>query len=326
MVEAVDLIAINQSTEEKGLKLATVTELFETGTVKIQFYGEESPSEKEYSYLASYTPTVDDTVLMIPMAETYIVLGKILYGMVIPDIGYVTLDQLEEMLGDYALSSELEDYITTEVLTSTLGPYAKTSDISSTYVSNSALTTRLAGYSLTSHFHAEIHNSSQTQYGVDVAKFLNGTPCFSPTNNGVMANGSPSNKWDVVYASTGTINTSDRNMKDKIRKLTRAEKRAAKKIKKLLRTFRFKDAVRVKGEDARIHMGLIAQDVIAAFESVGLDPYQYALVCKNTWYEKNGSQFKKDGEQYTKEDEGVVEITQLGLRYEELLCFVMAAI
>jgi hypothetical protein len=324
MVEAVDLIAINQSTDEKGLKLATVTELFETGTVKIQFYGEETPSEKEYSYLASYTPAVDDTVLMIPMAETYIVLGRILYGMVIPDIGYVTLDQLEGILGDYALNSELEDYVTEDFLTSTLGPYAKTSDISSNYVSNSALNTRLTNYSQTSHFHTEIHNSSQTQYGVDVSKLFNGTPCFSPSNNGAMANGNPSYKWDVVYASTGTINTSDRNMKEQIRKLSRAEKRAAKKIKKLFRTFKFKDAVRSKGESARIHMGLIAQDVISAFESVGLNPYQYSIICKDTWYEKDRNQYTEDGKQYMKDDAGVVEITQLGLRYEELLCFVMA--
>jgi hypothetical protein len=110
MVDATDLIAINQETDEKGLKLATVKELFGSGTVKIQFYGEDTPSEKEYSYLASYTPAVNDTVLLIPMAETYIVLGKILYSEVEPPADYITPEQLNTALTEYVKSNALSDY------------------------------------------------------------------------------------------------------------------------------------------------------------------------------------------------------------------------
>jgi hypothetical protein len=307
MVDTTDLIALNQNPEEKGLKLAKVTELFETGTVKIQFYGEDTPSEKEYSYLASYTPATGDTVLMIPMAETYIVLGKILYSVVIPEIGYVTTEQLNSALSAYAKSSELTIYVKSADLSTTLNSYAKTSDLNNyatkTYVSNS-----LSGYAPTSHYHTEIHNSNYTQYAVDVAKSLNGLPYFSPSNNGVMACGGPNYKWDVVYALSGTINTSDESQKEQIRDISESERNVALKIKKLFRLFKFKDAVLKKGDNARIHTGVIAQDVKAAFESEGLNPYEYAMFCSDTWEE--------DG----------TEVTQLGLRYEELLCFVISAI
>ena len=46
--------------EEECFRLATVTSLFSSGCAKVTFYGEESESEKEYSYLASYQPAIGD--------------------------------------------------------------------------------------------------------------------------------------------------------------------------------------------------------------------------------------------------------------------------
>ncbi len=307
MVDATDLIALNQSPDEKGLKLAKVTELFQSGTVKIQFYGEDTPSEKEYSYLASYTPSIGDTVLLIPMAETYIVLGKILYSVVIPEIGYVTTEQLTQALSGYAKSSDLTIYVKSADLATTLNSYAKTSDLNN-YATKSYVTSSLSGYATTNHYHTEIHNSNYTQYAVDVAKSLNGYPYFSPSNDRNMACGGPNYRWSTVYAGTAEINTSDQNLKEQIQDITDAENKVALKIKRLFKTFKFKDAVELKGENARIHTGVIAQDVKAAFESEGLNPYEYAMFCSDTWEE--------DG----------TEITQLGLRYQELLCFVISAI
>ena len=40
-----------------------------------------------------------------------------------------------------------------------------------------------------------------------------------------------------------------------------------------------KDAVAKKGDDARIHTGVIAQDLIAVFDSEGLDAHRYGLFC-----------------------------------------------
>ena len=56
-----------------------------------------------------------------------------------------------------------------------------------------------------------------------------------------------------------------------------------------------------------------------AFEAEGLDPNKYGMFCSDTWWEK-------DGEEVEEGTEGAVESTRLGIRYEELLAFIMAAI
>ena len=117
--------------------------------------------------------------------------------------------------------------------------------------------------------------------------------------------GSAALRWSVVYAATGTINTSDGNSKQQIRDLSDAEKSVAKRLKLLIRAFKFNDAVAVKGDAARIHIGVIAQDVKAAFEAEGLDANKYGLFC---------SDVLEDGSE------------RLGVRYEELLAFVIAAL
>lgn len=121
--------------------------------------------------------------------------------------------------------------------------------------------------------------------------------------------GSASYRWQVVYAGTGTINTSDETQKQQITDLTNAEKATAKKIKGLIKTFKFNDAVEKKGENARIHIGVIAQEVQSAFEQNGLDASRYGLFCSDICKDDDGNEF-----------------TRLGVRYEELLAFVIAGL
>ena len=49
------------------------------------------------------------------------------------------------------------------------------------------------------------------------------------------------------------------------------------------KSFQFIDAIDKKGEDARIHFGVIAQQVAEAFASEGLDASRYALFCYDKW-------------------------------------------
>ena len=93
-------------------------------------------------------------------------------------------------------------------------------------------------------------------------------------------------RWDDIYATNGTIQTSDRNEKQDIQAITEAESRVAQACKGLLQSFRWKSAVAEKGDDARIHFGIIAQDLQAAFEAEGLDAGRYAMFISSTWYEK----------------------------------------
>jgi hypothetical protein len=134
--------------------------------------------------------------------------------------------------------------------------------------------------------------------------------------------GTASNRWTEVYAATGTINTSDARNKQQIRTLSDSERAVAVRVKGLLRAFKFNDAVEEKGDAARIHFGVIAQEVADAFTAEGLDASNYALFCYDEWEEQQ-EQLDADGN---------VEAAyrpagnRFGIRYEELLAFIISAL
>jgi hypothetical protein len=74
------VLEIDNKEENKNFKLATVVGLFDNDTAKIQFDGEDTPSEKQYAYLDSYVPEVDDRVLLGILGGTYVILGKVNYN------------------------------------------------------------------------------------------------------------------------------------------------------------------------------------------------------------------------------------------------------
>jgi len=94
--------------------------------------------------------------------------------------------------------------------------------------------------------------------------------------------GGASNRWSVVYAGTGTINTSGRDAKRLIGEATDAEKRAASTIRANPRRYKMADAIDEKGEErARWHFGYLAEDVRDALAAEGLDPWAYAFLCSD---------------------------------------------
>lgn len=138
---------------------------------------------------------------------------------------------------------------------------------------------------------------------------------FGATDNAISC-GTAGNRWSVVYAGTGTINTSDAREKQQIRELSEAERAVAVRLKSMIRAFKFNDSVGEKGEAARIHFGVIAQDVKAAFESESLVAESYAILCFDKWdaeFDDDGNEIKPAGERY-------------GVRYEELLAFIISAL
>ena len=161
--------------------------------------------------------------------------------------------------------------------------------------------------------------------------------------------GHPSARWDDIYATNGTIQTSDEREKQDIEALSEAEQRVAVAAKGLLRKFRWKDKVAAKGDDARIHFGIIAQDLEAAFTAEGLDPSKYAMFIKTEWwvgdkvYPAVAEEVDEEGNVIT---EAVEESTdpehhydnqadapadavyhyRMGIRYSELLAFIISAI
>lgn len=141
-------------------------------------------------------------------------------------------------------------------------------------------------------------------------------------HDGKMRLGNTSAKWSQLYASTSTISTSDRNLKQQIESISDVEARVATVAKGLLRKFKYNEAVEEKGEEARIHFGIVAQDLQDAFTDEGLDASRYSMFCSDTWWEHENKtyNFEEDA------PEGAVEVTQLGVRYSELLAFIIAAL
>jgi hypothetical protein len=146
-------------------------------------------------------------------------------------------------------------------------------------------------------------------------------------------------RFGTVYAVTGTINTSDINEKEQIEELDAAEHNVALAIKGLIKKFKWKSSVAEKGDDARIHVGVMAQEVRDAFIAEGLDPERYALFCKDVWWEREETNILKDINNpdhahlpdteikyYTEEVEDGVRKERYGVRYDQLLAFVIAAI
>lgn len=143
-----------------------------------------------------------------------------------------------------------------------------------------------------------------------------------PGDDGSAALGSASNRWSQVYATSGTINTSDGREKEQARPATEAEKAVAVELKGLLKAFKWTAAVEGKGDAARIHFGVIAQDVLAAFERHGLDGRDYGMLCHDEWDEQP-EQFDEEGaliSEYRPAGD------RFGVRYEELVTFILAAI
>ena len=154
--------------------------------------------------------------------------------------------------------------------------------------------------------------------------------------------GSSTVRWDDIYATNGSIQTSDRNEKQDIAALTATEMLVAARISGLFKTFRWIDSVADKGANARTHTGVIAQDVQAAFTAEGLDAGDYALFTSATWWETQTDvpavEADEDNEieaadAYTRTDTfdtldeapaGATERTRMGIRYPELLAFVGA--
>lgn len=108
----------------------------------------------------------------------------------------------------------------------------------------------------------------------------------SPSDNGLLTLGNSSNRWKSIYSVSGTIQTSDEKMKTEIGEVTESVFKAWAKVKFV--QYKLKSAVKEKGENARFHIGLVAQRVVEAFSSEGLDAYEYGLVCKD--FDENGNE------------------------------------
>ena len=128
-------------------------------------------------------------------------------------------------------------------------------------------------------------------------------------------------RWSTVYLASNPIVGSDASLKQDIENLDDAERRVAVACKGLLKKYRLRQSVEEKGDDARIHFGIVAQELQQAFNAEGLEPERYAMFCSDTAYEHEGNIYSQE-----EAPEDAVEITRLSVRYEQLLAFIVASI
>lgn len=116
-------------------------------------------------------------------------------------------------------------------------------------------------------------NGTTLQLGVDtnavVGVVLQGG-VFREAGDGSLNLGNGSHRWAVVYAKTGSINTSDRNEKNTIADI---DPEQAEKLIMGLKpsTFKFND-----GTSGRTHWGLISQDIEELLPQIGMSDLDFA--------------------------------------------------
>jgi len=150
---------------------------------------------------------------------------------------------------------------------------------------------------------------------------LEGSGVFRPAADNNQTLGAAAQRWAVLYAGTGTINTSDARDKTWRGAATAAEVRAAKRIAAELGFFQWHDAIAEKGaEGARHHFGVRAQAVWTVMADEGLiEPIaeggapssRYAFLCHDQWDEEA--------------DEGRPAGDRFGIRTDQLALFLIAA-
>lgn len=163
-----------------------------------------------------------------------------------------------------------------------------------------------------------------------------------PVGDNTVALGGASYRYSVVYAATGSINTSDERSKQQIESIPDEWLDAWGDVE--WSRYKFNDAVALKGDaEARWHLGLVAQRVRDAFANRNLDAFTIGLLCHDEWDEETKPIYEEvtvpavideetgeviEAERIEQVDTGEVEVTleagdRYGLRYEE--CFAIEA-
>lgn len=160
-----------------------------------------------------------------------------------------------------------------------------------------------------------ISNLNGVDLSVNFRSFYeNNPPSFHPNPDNAIQLGVSFRRWSEVFATTSAINTSDERLKSSIASIPDEVLDAWENVGFV--QYQFADAVGKKGNSARLHAGLIAQRIDAAFAAAGLDASRYGLFCHDQWDEEE----ERRDESGRVVQHGVPAGDLYSLRYEEALC------
>lgn len=153
----------------------------------------------------------------------------------------------------------------------------------------------------------EVGNAS-FYIGVRSSEGVNSQYYFKPLSlyptNGNSSLGSSTFQWKDCYLQSSPIVSSDERLKQDIEEVPEEVFKAWARVN--FKQYRFKEAVASKGDDARKHVGLIAQHILAAFEAEGLDATAYGIVCHDEWDDQYSYETVIDAEAVYDKDGKVV--------------------
>lgn len=137
---------------------------------------------------------------------------------------------------------------------------------------------------------ANSYNANELNLGdnVSVSKFKMGS--LSPRIDDLYSLGWSGGRYRSVFASSGTINTSDRNYKDEIGGIPDEWLDAWEQVEYV--RYKFIKMIEEKGENARWHVGVIAQQIDEVFNNFGLDAKEIGLLCYDEWTDEETGETK----------------------------------
>ena len=122
-------------------------------------------------------------------------------------------------------------------------------------------------------------------------------------------------RWANIYSQSNVNVSSDRRIKDLISNIPDEVLDAWENVNFV--QFKIKNSINMKGTDsARLHNGLIAQDLLTTFNEKNIDISKYGLFCHDAWEAKEAV-LDEDGNVKEPAKEAGDEYS---IRYEEALC------
>lgn len=126
-------------------------------------------------------------------------------------------------------------------------------------------------------------------------------------------------RWQNVYAASGIVNTSDRNLKDNIEPLSNLYKELFFKL--LPVSYTFKD-----GTSGRTHVGFISQDVEEAMTDLGLTALDFAGFCKDAMTKEIIDEETNEITRIPLLNDDGTPVYRYSLRYEEFIAIITSVV
>ena len=143
----------NKQEQPEVIHLAEVKSLDKQGRAKVKFFGEDTESEKTYTYIDGYVPKIGDKVAMIAQGKTFIIIGAVVKTEVV--VKYALVNHGHD---GYAEKTHNHDGTYSPAEHNHDGEYSETGHTHDDYAPKE----HTHDYAASEHTHAKIANTKRT--------------------------------------------------------------------------------------------------------------------------------------------------------------------